>query len=78
MALLMATYPITRFLIEGLWGDEGVFLAGLTMSQGMSVVVFGGGPHAPGPTSRDFRSDAMRDTAAPLPCGGTPRKGATV
>lgn len=40
MALLMVTYPITRFLIEGLRGDEGVFFAGLTMSQGISVVVF--------------------------------------
>jgi len=40
MALLMVTYPITRFVIEGLRGDEGVFLLGMTMSQGISVVVF--------------------------------------
>ena len=29
--------------LEGLRGDEGVYLAGLTMSQGISVVVFLGG-----------------------------------
>jgi phosphatidylglycerol:prolipoprotein diacylglycerol transferase len=40
MALLMVTYPVTRFLIEGVRGDEGAFLAGLTMSQGISVLVF--------------------------------------
>jgi phosphatidylglycerol---prolipoprotein diacylglyceryl transferase len=39
MALLMVTYPVTRFLIEALRDDEGVFLAGLTFSQGISVLV---------------------------------------
>jgi phosphatidylglycerol:prolipoprotein diacylglycerol transferase len=39
MALLMVTYPITRFLIETLRDDEGIFLAGLTFSQGVSVVL---------------------------------------
>ena len=29
MGLLMVTYPITRFLIEYLRNDEGVFFAGL-------------------------------------------------
>jgi phosphatidylglycerol:prolipoprotein diacylglycerol transferase len=40
MALLMVTYPISRFLIEGLRDDEGAFFAGLTMSQGISVLLF--------------------------------------
>jgi phosphatidylglycerol:prolipoprotein diacylglycerol transferase len=43
MALLMVTYPVTRFLIESLRGDEGPFVAGLTMSQAISVIVFLGG-----------------------------------
>jgi phosphatidylglycerol:prolipoprotein diacylglycerol transferase len=37
MALLMVTYPISRFLIEYLRNDEGVFFAGLTISQTISV-----------------------------------------
>jgi phosphatidylglycerol:prolipoprotein diacylglycerol transferase len=40
MALLMITYPITRFLIEYLRNDEGVFLLGLTISQTISVGLF--------------------------------------
>ena len=40
MALLMVTYPVSRFLIECLRGDEGPFVAGLTMSQAISVVIF--------------------------------------
>jgi phosphatidylglycerol---prolipoprotein diacylglyceryl transferase len=43
MALLMVTYPVTRFLIEGLRGDEPALLLGMTMSQGISVVLFLGG-----------------------------------
>jgi phosphatidylglycerol:prolipoprotein diacylglycerol transferase len=43
MALLMVTYPVTRFLIEGLRNDEPAFVAGLTLSQAISVVLFGGG-----------------------------------
>jgi phosphatidylglycerol:prolipoprotein diacylglycerol transferase len=39
MALLMVTYPITRFLIEHLRGDEGVFFAGMTISQTISLAV---------------------------------------
>ena len=35
-ALLMVTYPITRFLIEFLRDDEGAFFAGLTISQNIS------------------------------------------
>ena len=37
MGLLMLTYPITRFLIEHLRNDEGVFKAGMTISQSISV-----------------------------------------
>jgi phosphatidylglycerol:prolipoprotein diacylglycerol transferase len=40
MALLMVCYPVTRFLIERLRDDEGVFLAGLTISQFISAVLF--------------------------------------
>jgi phosphatidylglycerol:prolipoprotein diacylglycerol transferase len=37
------TYPFTRFLIEGLRNDEGVFFAGMTISQNISVLVLLGG-----------------------------------
>jgi phosphatidylglycerol:prolipoprotein diacylglycerol transferase len=37
MALLMVTYPITRFLIEHLRGDEAAVFAGLTVSQAISI-----------------------------------------
>ncbi|WP_435015332.1 prolipoprotein diacylglyceryl transferase [Tundrisphaera sp. TA3] len=40
MALLMVSYPVTRFFIETLRDDEGVFLIGLTISQFISVVLF--------------------------------------
>ncbi len=40
MALLMVTYPISRFLIEQLRNDEGVFFAGMTISQNISVALF--------------------------------------
>ncbi len=43
MALLMVTYPITRFAIEILRDDEGVFLAGMTISQTISVGLFAAG-----------------------------------
>jgi phosphatidylglycerol:prolipoprotein diacylglycerol transferase len=41
MALLMVTYPITRFLVEFLRNDEGAFFAGLTISQNISVALLG-------------------------------------
>jgi phosphatidylglycerol:prolipoprotein diacylglycerol transferase len=40
MALLMVTYPITRFFIERLRSDEPGMFFGLTVSQAISVVVF--------------------------------------
>lgn len=43
MALLMVTYPITRFLIEYLRNDEGSFFAGLTISQTISIPLLAGG-----------------------------------
>jgi phosphatidylglycerol:prolipoprotein diacylglycerol transferase len=43
MALLMVTYPVTRFLVEYLRSDEGVFFAGLTVSQNVSILVLLGG-----------------------------------
>jgi phosphatidylglycerol---prolipoprotein diacylglyceryl transferase len=43
MALLMVTYPVTRFLIERLRSDEPGLILGLTVSQGISVALFTGG-----------------------------------
>jgi phosphatidylglycerol---prolipoprotein diacylglyceryl transferase len=43
MALLMVTYPVTRFLIEHLRNDEGVFFAGMTVSQNISIGLLLGG-----------------------------------
>jgi phosphatidylglycerol:prolipoprotein diacylglycerol transferase len=40
MGLLMLTYPISRFLIEQLRNDEGVFFAGMTISQFISLGIF--------------------------------------
>jgi phosphatidylglycerol---prolipoprotein diacylglyceryl transferase len=37
MGLLLLTYPVTRFLIERLRNDEGVFAFGMTISQVISV-----------------------------------------
>lgn len=36
-AMLLVAYPLSRFLIEQLRGDEGIFAAGMTVSQVMSV-----------------------------------------
>ncbi len=43
LGVLMLAYPFTRFLIEYLRNDEGVFFAGLTISQNISVGLFLGG-----------------------------------
>lgn len=43
MALLMLTYPITRFLIEHLRNDESAQLGGMTISQLISVGLFASG-----------------------------------
>ena len=40
MALLMVTYPVTRFLIEGLRDDDPAFALGLTLSQLISAGLF--------------------------------------
>ena len=42
MGLLMICYPITRFFIEQLRNDEGVFYAGMTVSQVISVGILAG------------------------------------
>lgn len=39
MALLLISYPITRFLIERLRDDEGAIFAGMTISQNGSVLL---------------------------------------
>ena len=43
MGLMMLCYPITRFLVEHLRNDEGVFYAGMTVSQAISVGIFAAG-----------------------------------
>jgi phosphatidylglycerol:prolipoprotein diacylglycerol transferase len=43
MGLLMLTYPISRFLIEQLRNDEGIFFAGMTISQVISLGIFASG-----------------------------------
>src|SRR5262249_1272709 len=43
MALLMLTYPVTRFLIERLRDDEGALFLGFTISQNISILIFLGG-----------------------------------
>jgi phosphatidylglycerol:prolipoprotein diacylglycerol transferase len=40
IGLLMLVYPVTRFAIEYLRNDEGVFVAGMTISQTISVGLF--------------------------------------
>ena len=40
IGLLLLTYPVTRFLIEHLRNDEGIFAAGMTISQFISVGIF--------------------------------------
>jgi phosphatidylglycerol---prolipoprotein diacylglyceryl transferase len=41
IGLLMLTYPVTRFLIERLRDDETALASGLTISQAISVFLFG-------------------------------------
>jgi phosphatidylglycerol:prolipoprotein diacylglycerol transferase len=40
IALLMLTYPVTRFLIERLRNDESSFFAGMTLAQLISLALF--------------------------------------
>lgn len=41
LGLLMLTYPVTRYLIERLRDDETALASGLTISQAISVILFG-------------------------------------
>jgi len=43
MGLLILTCPVTRSLIEHLRNDEGAFLAGLTISPNISLLLLLGG-----------------------------------
>ena len=43
MALLLVTYPLSRFLIERLRDDDGVYALGMTISQAISVLLLTGG-----------------------------------
>ena len=61
MGLLMVAYPITRFLIEYLRNDEGVFFAGLTISQNISLLLLLG-DRPTGSGSRGYRKVATPTT----------------
>ena len=62
MALLMVTYPITRFLIEYLRNDEGIFWFGLTISQNISVfLLLPGSCSGPGSGGRSHRERRSPD-----------------
>ncbi len=70
MALLMITYPILRFVVELLRNDEGVFFAGMTISQTISVALFSAGIiywawllRQPKHLYRDHPSEPMPKTA---------------
>jgi phosphatidylglycerol:prolipoprotein diacylglycerol transferase len=43
MAVLMIAYPLTRWPLEALRGDEPAIFAGMTLAQNISVAVFAGG-----------------------------------
>ncbi len=43
MALLMVAYAVSRFAMEAFRDDEGVFFAGMTISQNISVLLLLGG-----------------------------------
>jgi phosphatidylglycerol:prolipoprotein diacylglycerol transferase len=43
MALLMILYPVTRWPIEALRGDEPALLAGMTLAQNISLGLLAGG-----------------------------------
>ena len=68
MALLMVTYPITRFLIEYLRNDEGVFFAGLTVSQNISIMLLGAGLLFWFGLRR-FAPDRVMEVSEPIPVG---------
>lgn len=67
MALLMVTYPITRFLIERLRNDEGAFFAGMTVSQNVSLLVFTAGILFWAGLSRLPRKRYADDAPDPIP-----------
>jgi phosphatidylglycerol---prolipoprotein diacylglyceryl transferase len=75
MALLMISYPVTRFLIEFFRGDEGGLYAGLTISQYISIVLLACGLVAWHRLSRlpvGRHADTARDgcpVAVPAPSG---------
>lgn len=76
MALLMVTYPVSRFLIESLRDDDPPFALGLTLSQLISVGLFPCGLVAWWWTSRQplgryaDRVEALEAGATPAPKGG--------
>ena len=75
MALLMLSYPITRFWIESLRDDDPAYALGLTLSQLISVGLFPSGLFAwwwtsrqPGPRHAD-RVEALETGSVPAPMG---------
>jgi phosphatidylglycerol:prolipoprotein diacylglycerol transferase len=72
MALLLLTYPLTRFLIEWLRNDESVFVAGMTIRDRPGLL---GLPPAPArrPLRRPARSGPHADRLnRPTACGCDP------
>jgi phosphatidylglycerol:prolipoprotein diacylglycerol transferase len=71
VGLLLLTYPITRFFIEYLRNDEGVFAAGMTISQLISVGLFACGVVywiilSRGPAVRFVDTEQAKLTAEPV------------
>jgi phosphatidylglycerol:prolipoprotein diacylglycerol transferase len=69
MALMMVTYPVTRFLIEYLRNDEGAFVAGMTISQTISVALLCGGLafwYRLGLLPRGRHADAVAEVTDPV------------
>lgn len=70
MALLMVTYPVTRFFIEGLRDDDPAVALGLTLSQWISVGLFPSGLLAWWWIARQ-PIGRYADQAVPAPMGGS-------
>jgi phosphatidylglycerol:prolipoprotein diacylglycerol transferase len=73
IGILMLAYPITRFAIEYLRNDEGVFFAGMTISQTISVALllaagayWGWLATLPKDRYRDHAGASVREQAVPL------------
>jgi phosphatidylglycerol---prolipoprotein diacylglyceryl transferase len=77
MALLMTSYPITRFLIDCLRDDEGPVFAGLTLSQNISVALLACGLIAWSRLARLPRGRYADRVGVAAPAQGPSRAGIT-